>query len=165
VAKVIYQDEWFSWSLSQIAREFGLARDTVGRRLNDAGVISSGKKRGHPVYRVSEAAEAILRPKRFIGDSISDPKDMTPKERSDWFKSENDRLKYERDSGLSVGSDDARTQMAEVAKMGLQVLETLPDILERDFNLDAKIIAEVESKIDSLRDQWAEYLESDNENG
>lgn len=46
-----------------------------------------------------------------------------------------------------------------IAKTGLQVLETLPDILERDFNLDSKVINNVEEKIDALREQWANLIE------
>jgi hypothetical protein len=49
--------------------------------------------------------------------------------------------------------------MAVIAKTGLQVLETLPDILERDFAIDAKIISSVEAKIDVLREQWANLID------
>ncbi len=99
-------------------------------------------------------------PPRNSGGFSNDPENMSPKERSDWFRSENERLKFERDSSLSVDVDDSRKQMAEIAKTGLQVLETLPDILERDFNIDPIIISSVESKIDGLREQWADSLES-----
>jgi len=161
VAEVAPIDNYFNWSLNQLSKEFGIARETVGRRIRESNLKPAGERRGHSVYRVSDVARAILVQQTSMGGLINDPGSMIPKERSDWFKSENERLKFERDSGLSVGSDDARTQMAEVAKMGLQVLETLPDILERDFSLDSKIIAGVEERIDALREQWAESLEAD----
>lgn len=158
VGEVVSQDEWFYWSLTQLSREFGIARETVSRRLAIAGVDSSRMRRGYSVYRVMPAAKAILMPPSLSGDTLNDPEKMSPKERADWFKSENERLKFERDSGISVYSDDAREQMAVIAKTGLQVLETLPDVLERDFNLDTEIIIGIENKIDELRTQWANLL-------
>lgn len=156
-AEIISQSAFFNWSINQFSREFNIARETVQRRLRAAGVNPSGQRRGHPVYGVYDSAKAIL-----ITDSssagLNDPDEMSPKERSDWFKSENDRLKFERESGISVDADECRVQMAEIAKMGLQVLEALPDILERDYHLDPEIITSVESRIDSLREQWANRL-------
>lgn len=161
VGEVISQDDFFCWSLTQLSREFGIARETVTRRLNDAGVAAAGVRRGHPVFRVRQAAEAILVPPSRSGEFINDPDKMSPKERSDWFRSENDRVKFERDSGISVHADKAREQMAVIAKTGLEVLETLPDILERDFQLDPDIIESVELKIDALRTQWANRIEEE----
>ena len=156
--EVVAQSEWFSWSLNQFAREFGIARETVQSRLRAANVAPTGEKRGFPVYSVSAAARAILLPESST-PGLNDPDRMSPKERSDWFRSENERLKYEKDSGLAVGSDESREQMALIAKIGLQVLETLPDILERDYNLDADIISGVEARIDTIREQWAQAVE------
>jgi hypothetical protein len=158
-AEVVQQTDWFSWSLNQLSREFGIARETVQRRLHDAGIKPAGERRGFPVYRVGESAKAILNPPGSVGSATNDPDRMSPKERADWYKSENDRIKFERESGLAVDTYQAREQMAVIAKTGLQVLETLPDILERDFNLDAKVITNVEEKIDALREQWANLIE------
>jgi len=152
-------NDWFSWSLNQLSREFGIARETVQRRLRDANVNPSGERRGHPVYSVGQAAKAILLPQLSDGAVHNDPDRMSPKERADWFKSENDRVKFERESGVSVYANESREQMALIAKSGLQVLETLPDILERDYRLDPEIIESIESKIDALREQWADLLE------
>lgn len=157
--EVISQDDFFCWSLTQLAREFGIARETVTRRLNDAGVPSSGVRRGHPVFRVGQAASAILLPQIRPGEALNDPDKMSPKERADWYKSEKDRLIVEREKGVSVDVNDSRQQMAVIAKTGLQVLETLPDILERDFGLQADIISGVEARIDVLREQWANLID------
>lgn len=159
VGEVVSQDDFFCWSLTQLSREFGIARETVTRRLNDAGVMSAGVRRGHPVFRVGQAATAILMPQARPGEAINDPDKMSPKERADWFKSENDRLKFERESGQAIDVNHSREQMAVIAKTGLQVLETLPDILERDFALDADIIIDIQAKIDGLREQWANLVE------
>ena len=155
--EVVSQEDWFNWSLNQFAREFGIARETVQSRLRAAGVNPSGERRGFPVYSVSAAARAILMPDTSA-NGMNDPAKMSPKERADWYRSENERLKFERESGLAVGSADSREQMATIAKMGLQVLETLPDILERDHYLDHKIISSIEERIDALREQWAQAV-------
>ncbi len=158
MAEVLRQEDWFCWSLNQLSREFGLARETVSRRLSDAGVASAGERRGHPVYKVGAAARAILLSQQKSFSSISDPDSLAPKDRLDHFRSENERIKLEKETGLLVHVEDARAQMAEIAKTGLQILETLPDILERDFQLDADIIEALEAKIDALRNNWAESL-------
>ena len=158
-AEVISQNDWFNWSLNQLSREFGVARETVQRRLRDANVSPAGERRGFPVFKVSESARAILLHGLSEGSSQNDPNKMTPKERSDWYKSENERLKYEQTEKYLTAVHESREQMAVIAKTGLQVLETLPDILERDFHLDTEIIVGVEARIDGLRDQWADLLE------
>lgn len=120
----------------------------------------TGERRGFPVYSVGQAAKAILAPVISQGGAANDPDRMSPKERSDWFRSENDRIKFERESGIAIYADESREQMAVIAKSGLQVLETLPDILERDYNIETEIIISIEQKIDVLREQWAELIET-----
>jgi len=159
VGEVVSKDLFVNWSLNQFANEFGIARETVTRRIRDAGISQSGIRRSHPVYNVGDVARAIFLPANSSEPGLNDPDAMTPKERSDWYKSENDRIKFERESGVVVGTDQAMVEMAEIAKMGLSVLETLPDILERDFSLDVKIIAGIEERINELREQWADKLE------
>lgn len=158
-AEVAALDQFFNWSLNQLSKEFGIARETVGRRLRDANVQPSGSRRNHPVYRVTDAAHAILVP-NLQGGELNNPDSMVPKERSDWYRSENERVKFERDSGLSVDTNESLVQMGEIAKRGLHVLETLPDILERDFNFPPDVIENVEARIDVLRDEWADAVGS-----
>jgi len=159
-AAVLSADDFYSWSLSQLSREFGVARETVGSRIRAAGIQPSCQKRGHPAYRVSEVAQAILVPVSLSDGDIHDPGLMVPKERSDWYKSENERIKFEKDTGVLTSVEECREQMGEIAKMGLQILETLPDMLERDFELAPEIIEGVELKVDALRLTWAEALEA-----
>lgn len=158
--EVVSQSEWFSWSLNQFAREFGIARETVQSRLRAANVSPTGEKRGFPVYSVSAAARAILLPETSSIPGLNDPEKMTPKERRDWYAAELDKKKLEQVTGELVRESDSREQMAYIAKTGLQILETLPDILERDFGLDADIVSGVEEKIDVLRSQWSGLIEA-----
>lgn len=159
VAEVLDKNSWFNWSLTQLSSAFGVSRETVQRRLRDANITESGIRRGHAVYDVSHAAKAILMPSGLHGMVTNDPEKMTPKERADWFRAEKDRLIVEKESGIAVSCNDAREQMSFIAKTGLHVLETLPDILERDYSLSPEVILDIEKRIDMLRNQWANLLE------
>jgi hypothetical protein len=136
-----------------------MARETVAKRLSDYCVRPAYNRSGHPVYRVRDAAEAILLVQQKTTGAIKDPDLLSPKEQSDYWRGQNEKKKYFDDTGLLVGVEDARQQMSEIAKAGLNVLETLPDILERDFDLDSAIIVSVENKINELRTSWAEIIE------
>jgi hypothetical protein len=144
-----------NWSLTQLANEFGHSRETIQKRLNAANVKPTGTKRGYAVYGIGNAARAIL-----LGGAAgeTDPEKMTPSDRLMYYKGTNERRKSEIDEGNLIEVEDARTQMAYIAKSGIQVLETLPDILERDFMLDFEVIEKIEALINNLRDQWAEHL-------
>ena len=164
-AEVASIDSFLNWSLNQFSKEFGIARETVGRRLREAGVKPSGKRHNHPVYRVGECAVAILVPQLSDGALLNDPEKMVPKERSDWYKSENERLKFENDSGLSIDVNESIIQMGEIARCGLHVLETLPDILERDFNLPPAVIDRVESRSNDGVTLWQKSVERGGDKG
>ena len=149
-------EDFGKWSLTQLAKEFQVARETVAKRLLSGNVKSSGKRNGHAVYRVSKAAEAILFPiqnKPGVGNHLDD---LSPKNRLDYYRAENEKVKLGKEKKLLVEADDARTEMATIAKSGLYILETLRDTLERDFDLSQEILDSVEAKVNVLRNQWAE---------
>ncbi|GAL10819.1 phage protein [Vibrio astriarenae] len=83
---------------------------------------------------------------------------MPPKDRKDWFQSENERLKFEEAEGQLCATHDVARQMSIMAKAMIQVLDTLPDILERDCGLQPREVSKVQSTIDDLRDQLAARL-------
>ena len=45
-------------------------------------------------------------------------------------------------------------------KITAQMLETLPDILERECRLQPEAVEQIERRIDQIRDEWAEQLEA-----
>jgi hypothetical protein len=47
-------------SISQLSTETGFTRETVSKRLNEAGVVPAGKRRGYPVYRLKMALPARI---------------------------------------------------------------------------------------------------------
>ncbi len=81
--------------------------------------------------------------------------EMDPHERKAWYQSERERLKFEQETAQLIPASDVRREFAIWAKAVVQVLETLPDILERDCGLQPAAVSRVQSIIDDLRDQIA----------
>ncbi len=80
---------------------------------------------------------------------------MDAHERKAWYQSERERLKFEQETAQLIPASDVRREFAIWAKAVVQVLETLPDILERDCGLQPVAVSRVQSIIDDLRDQIA----------
>lgn len=155
VAKI---DSWRNMSLHQLSQVFGIARETVMSRITSGRVSPSGEKGGHAVYDVSQVYRAI-RDYELPSYSNRNPNDMPPKERRDWFESENARLKMEKETGRLIDAEQVRQMMADLVKPGIQLMETIPDILERDYSQSTKAVMDIEKRIDELRKKWANEIE------
>jgi hypothetical protein len=158
-ADVLPQSDYFNWSLNQLSREFGIARETVAKRLNDADVQPSGTKRGHPVYSVKSAATAILLYQHTGVAGLSNPELMAPSDRRHWYASERDRTTLEKEQGLLVAVDDCREQIVKVALIASNVLEVLIDEIERDFDLPQEVVLALEEKLQDTRTVLANEIE------
>ena len=142
----------YHWSIFKIAEAFGLHRDTVKKRLLMANVPVAGTVKGNSVYALQHVGPAI-----FGGQSATDsgsdhdPSRMEPKERKDWFQSENERIKLEKEQRKLIPVDEVVFVYSSMRKAVVQVLETIPDILERDCALNPQAVGVVQSSIDDLR--------------
>lgn len=141
-------------SVSQIASEFGMARATVSKRLDAAGIRPEGKRGGYPVYRLKDIVRAVADAAPVDGSEV-DPMRMRPTDRRAWFQSENERLKFEQEEGRLIPAGEVEAEMAEVAKIVTRALETLPDRLERDMRAPAEVIDYVSSACRSVREELA----------
>ncbi len=145
-------------SLSALSREFGYHRETIKKRLAQAGVRPDGTRNGNPVFRLRDAAPAVLETFNTSG-RVEDPDLLQPTDRKAWYQSEKDRVALEKEQGGLVPREQVREQLAVVVKITARVLETLPDILERDCRLQPEMVDLVERRIDQARADWAEALE------
>lgn len=145
----------FQWSISKMAEALGMSRNTVSKRLREANVSPAGTERGSPVYALKDAMPALYQNDTPTVGGLIDPNQMPPEMRKAWFQSENERLKFEKTESQLCGADDVARNMAQLAKSVIQVLETLPDILERDCALQPAQVAKVQAAIDDMRDQLA----------
>ncbi len=153
--------EKFLFSLSQLSRIYGPARETISKRLNQAGVKPAGEKGGHPVFHIREASRAIFEAEygALSFDGVEDPEKLPPKDRLDYYRSQNEKSKYEREQGLLVPLDDVREEFANIIKIVVPSLDTLPDVLERKCQLPPEAIEQVEAVVGRIRDDIAKELE------
>ena len=137
-------------SISELARIYGRHRQTVSKMLADMGAAPVEKRAGHPVYRLGDVTE-------LRGDSPLpkagelNPEELPPKDRKDWYQGESERLSIEREKGQLVPIDEVRREMAFLAKALVNELDNIPDILERDCNLDGESRERVQQIIDAAR--------------
>lgn len=114
----------------------------------------STRCRGHEsnlkLYRVVDIVSAFLALPPPVAEG-----EMDAHERKAWYQSERERLKFEQETAQLIPASDVRREFAIWAKAVVQVLETLPDILERDCGLQPAAVSRVQSIIDDLRDQIA----------
>ncbi|HBN2098611.1 TPA: DUF1441 family protein [Escherichia coli] len=131
-------------NISQLAALSGVHRQTAAARL----------QRGHEsnlkLYRVVDIVSAFLALPPPVAEG-----EMDAHERKAWYQSERERLKFEQETAQLIPASDVRREFAIWAKAVVQVLETLPDILERDCGLQPAAVSRVQSIIDDLRDQIA----------
>ena len=84
---------------------------------------------------------------------------MLPPDRKAWFQSERERLKFQQETGELIPASAVTREFSSMAKAVVQVLETLPDILERDCAMTPAAVVRVQKVIDDLRDQIALKVE------
>lgn len=64
--------------------------------------------------------------------STANVEEMEPADRLAHWKAENERLKFEVETNQLIPAEDVAREFSLMAKAVVMVLETLPDILERD---------------------------------
>jgi hypothetical protein len=145
------------WSLSRLADEFGIARETVAKRLRDANVAPSGKRSGYDVYRLADAAPAIVGA-QVRAETSADPRDLPPLERRAYYQSENERIKVEVSTGALVPAAEVEADYAELVKKIAQFFDTLPDVLERDAGITGEQVMRVQEACDRVRNAMYEAV-------
>ncbi len=155
----VFRSDGIRLSVTAMAREFGCTRETVLKRLSAFGVKPDGDRPGHQVYRLRDAARAIL----LVGsdeEGNPDPEKMSPKDRLDHYKAGRERLKLAEESRQLVPVEEARAELAQVVKSTVRLLDTLPDILDRDCHIGHKAIVRVEGALDGVRAELYGSLQS-----
>ncbi|HIF5575278.1 DUF1441 family protein [Pasteurella multocida] len=136
-------------NINQIAELVGMHRQTVSQRV--AGLTpTTGSNQKLKLYLLSDLIRAGLSEKMS-----ADVDSLSPLERRAFWQAENEKLKYERETGELIPAFEVAQEMSALAKAIVQTLETLPDILERDAGLPPNALVRVQQIIDDLRDQMA----------
>lgn len=147
----------YHWSIARIAEAFSIDRKAVKRLLLEANIPVAGTVKGNAVYALKDVGPALFtRAVACDPEGIHDPSKMEPKERKDWFQSENERIKLEKEQRGLIPVNEVVTVYSAMTKSVVQVLDTIPDILERDCALNPQAVAVVQTAIDDLRTTLSE---------
>lgn len=148
----------FAVSISMLANEFNVTRETVAKRINRAGLEPHGEAKGHPTYRLRDAVKAILglsvEQKEFAtgGDGKDcDPRDLPPNERLAWMRSETEFLKVSAARRELIPAAVFEAELSKAFKLVAQTLDTLMDRLERDCGLSPEAIERGQVVIETVR--------------
>lgn len=139
-------------NVTQLAELVGMNRNMVARRLRETE-MDGGNGENLKQYELGKALRVLIMP------SVQESGEMTPQDRKAWYQSENERIKFEESERQMIPVDEVAREYAVLAKAVVQVLETLPDILERDCALAPAAVNRVQSVIDDLRDEMARKVE------
>ena len=143
-------------NISQLAALSGVHRQTAAARLQNLPV-AGGHESNLKLYRVVDIVSAFLALPPPVAEG-----EMDAHERKAWYQSERERLKFEQETAQLIPASDVRREFAIWAKAVVQVLETLPDILERDCGLQPDAVSRVQSIIDDLRMMRRNYSRRSN---
>lgn len=91
---------------------------------------------------------------RFGGtadNSEDDPEKMSAKERLDWYRGNREKRLDALEDDAVVDAEEARTEMANILKNTMLMLDTLTEVAERQAKLSSEQAQAVESIIDRER--------------
>ncbi|WP_410528937.1 DUF1441 family protein [Serratia sp. AXJ-M] len=136
-------------NLNQLAAITGAHRQTIAARLKNVE-LAPGSNAKLKLYTLADVLAELVK-----SAPVADVDQMLPPDRKAWFQSERERLKFEQETSELIPAAEVTREFSSMAKAMVQVLETLPDILERDCALSPSAVSRVQSIIDDLRDQIA----------
>ncbi|NWC65142.1 DUF1441 family protein [Cedecea sp. P7760] len=139
-------------NINQLAAITDVHRQTVAAQLKNVEP-AAGSNSKLKLYLVTDILTELMIPTVSAAQE-----DMSPSDRLAHWKAENERLKFEQDTGQLIPADEVAREFSLMAKAVVMVLETLPDILERDCALPPVAVSRVQSVIDDLRDQLAQKV-------
>lgn len=139
-------------NINQLAGITGVHRQTVAARLKNIEP-APGSNSKLKLYLVTDILAELMIP--TVSANIDD---MPPSDRLAHWKAENERLKFEIETKQLIPAEDVAREFSLMAKAVVTVLETLPDILERDCALTPVAVSRVQDVIDDLRDQVAQKV-------
>ena len=144
-----------SFSIAQVARSMGAARETVSRKLAAGHAEPSGERKGASVYPLSE----VIRCLGATATGKRDPSQMNAFEMRAYFAAERDRLKLGVEAGDLMPRADVSAVLGRIAGPLVRELETLPDRLERDMRVSGEVVEYVRGVIRAARDRMAAAID------
>lgn len=137
-------------SISQLGQIFGMDNRTVTKRIQ--GLAACGKRQGHPIYKVAEAARYLVDP---IGDIEAHIKkmhhrDLPPMLLKEFWAGQNARLKFEEEQGDLWRTERVLEHYATAFKTLRTEILLMADSLDRQAELSDKQRALIRKATDGL---------------
>lgn len=145
-------------SISNLAGEMGMARETVSKRLVEAGVRPSGKRRGYPVYRLRDALPALT----GTGET-QDPDELDPFKRRAFYQGELEKMKVAHERGELIPRIEVEREQARILGAVAHFFDTLPDVIERDVGATPAQLEAIEDAADQIRESLYSELMAEDE--
>ncbi|HEE9789203.1 TPA: DUF1441 family protein [Enterobacter soli] len=142
----------FKLNINQLAGITGVHRQTVAARLKNVEP-APGSNAKLKLFQITDILTELMAP--TVSGELEE---MSPSDRLAHWKAENERIKFEQETGQLIPADEVAREFSLMAKAIVMVLETLPDVLERDCALSPAAVSRVQSVIDDLRDQMAQKV-------
>lgn len=155
MAKVVPFASGVHLSIRAFADETSMDRATVVRRLAAANIQPSGKRGGHPVYRLRDLLQAAV---VTTDEGDLDPDKLKPFERHAWYKAEREKLQLQVERGELLSSLHVEQRYAALFKSVSEMFDTLPDVLERDCGATPMQLAKIEQRVDEVREELYSHL-------
>ena len=146
----------FRLNITQLAAITDLHRQTVASKLANVQP-APGSNPKLKLYAITDILRELLT--STTPSELVDVDKMLPPDRKAWFQSERERLKFQQETGELIPASEVTREFSSMAKAMVQVLETLPDILERDCAMTPSAVVRGQQVIDDLRDQIALKVE------
>lgn len=143
----------YCWNLTRIAEGFELHRDTVRKRLKDAGVRPARKRGNASLYRLADVAPALFAANPGGVPDKYTVEDLLPKDRKEWFQSENERLKFQEKIRELIPEGEYRDDLSGTLKKVAAFFDSLPDKMERRRVFSPVQLEELERAADEFRNQ------------
>lgn len=153
MSKVVPLSQGTHLSISALSTEFGMTRETVRKRLADAGVAASGKRASYPVFRLKDVLSALTG-----GGNTDDPGGMDPYKRKAYYQAEHEKLQLQVARRELIPRIESEQEMAAMFKITAECFDTLPDVLERDCGLSPLVLVSLEDQLDKAREQLYQRL-------
>lgn len=148
-------DLW--WTATKFSDVLKIDRRVCQQALETAPYKMIGKRQ---VWHVREGSEAIHRRAWGMdqaGDTVN-PAKMPPKDRLDHFKAERERIKLAQEVRALLPAAEVEAGIGEAFKALAQVLDILPDTLERDLALAPEAVMLMQRHLDTARDSLYEAI-------
>ncbi|MGI0120185.1 DUF1441 family protein [Zooshikella sp. RANM57] len=146
-------------NITQIAEFYDIHRNTVMRKIRQEGIEPVDKIGNANRYNLEDVEHLFYESSARNLPPDYDPNDLPPKDRKDWYQSENERLKFELACSELIPAKEVRQESIKLMKTLVAFFESLPDKMERSRLFNSEQLDLLEKQCDLFRNQLHQTLQ------